>query len=641
MWLDRLLRRLTRPVAGTASLTAGQPRKYDLPISEPNSVARVSGIARAGTANPGGALVRFDYFDADGQRIPGPYPGHKHSKKHGSHTLVPTARGSERFSIYLLVPASAVRVVLTFRAWRSEEVELGDLILSSFDPSTDAHSAPVSDDGLLRILYRRAVSSGEISTAAEIARKAFAASGSAPDQGSLDRIQGLLRELDPSWAPAIPKELRLSGPVRRNTVCHLFKVTYPHENSGGAIRGLNLVNSLRGVGYDSIVLTPLFYPKAPTATRRRSMDGTVYYNLALPGAGENAAPVDARLQYDALLTASIIAREAPAIIHAASGYRGYELALKALPIGARLGIPVIYEVRSFHEHLWGAEGTIDSEWTRLRMAQEERCMREAACVVTISQAMRNALIGRGVPEGKIHVVPNAVGDEFLEPGPATGPTLRRSLGIGEETVIGYVSNLSRREGHDILIRAVATLHAAGRDVRCLIVGDGSTRDDLKKLARKLGIADRTIFTGEVDHQTVRGYYEAIDIFVVPRRADYAADYVTPLKPFEALALGRPLIMSDRPVAAEIVGDQERGLLFKTGDQADLAATIARLIDDPHRRRALTEAGRKWIETERTWTRNAELYREIYDRLLADLRCKPDPVRSPGMMIAASTGKSVR
>jgi glycosyltransferase involved in cell wall biosynthesis len=163
---------------------------------------------------------------------------------------------------------------------------------------------------------------------------------------------------------------------------------------------------------------------------------------------------------------------------------------------------------------------------------------------------------------------------------------------------------------------VARLHAAGRDVRCLIVGDGTIRDDLEKLAQKHGIADRTIFTGEVDHRTVRSYYEAIDIFVVPRRADYAADYVTPLKPFEALALGRPLIMSDRPVAAEIVGDEERGLLFKTGDHDHLATTIARLLDDPDRRRALVDAGRAWVETERTWRRNAEAYRRVYATIAA-------------------------
>lgn len=610
-WVDQLLGGRVRADAETALLTTDRPRKHEFPVGETGSIMRLSGIAR-GAAHPRGVVARFDFFDSQGRRIPGPYPGLKHTRRHGPHLFVATRAGSERFTFYLTPPPSAVRMAVAFRPWRSDEVELRDVALTAIDPSIPPSAGEAEDATLLRLLYRHAMTGGELSTAIRIARKVYAATGILSDRHALDRAVGLMRELDPRWAPAIPARLRLARPPRPNTVCHLFKVTYPYENSGGAIRGLNLVNSLRDVGYESIVLTPLFYPRAPVAERRRMIDGTAYYNLALPGGPADEAPLDVRLQYDAMLTASIIAREAPAIIHAASGYRGYELALKALPIGARLGIPVIYEVRSFHEHLWGAGGKIEHEWTRLRMRQEERCMREAACVVTISQAMRRALIDRGVPDGKIFVVPNAVGDEFLEPAPPTRPDLRRSIGIDDKAVvIGYVSNLSRREGHDVLIRAVASLHAAGRDVRCLIVGDGSTRSDLEKLARKLGIGDRTVFTGEVDHREVRGYYEAIDIFVVPRRADYAADYVTPLKPFEALALRRPLIMSDRPVAEEIVGNEERGLLFKTGDHDALAATIARLIDDPDRRRALADAGRKWVEMERTWRRNAEAYREIY------------------------------
>ncbi len=615
-WLDRLLRGRPESDTGTGPVTKLHPRKFEFSIGKGSAVAMLSGVATSDKAHAHGGLVRIDYYDAAGARVPGPYPNVKHTRNRGPHLSVPTGPNSEPFVLYVMLPRAAARVVLTFRAWGSEAFDLSDVNVESFDPASALDSSQ-SDPTLLRMLHRRAMTKGEVLAATAFARNCFAKSRSPSDQRVLDRVLGLGRELDPRWSPTIPGELRLSGPPRETTVCHLFKVTYPYENSGGAIRGLNLVNSLKGAGYESIVLTPLFYPKGPPiAARRQMFDGSVYYNLAIPGGNHDDAPADVRLQYDALLTASIIAREAPGIIHAASGYRGYELALKALPIGRQLGIPVIYEVRSFHEHLWGPDGTTDSEWTRLRMAQEERCMREAACVVTISQAMRRALVERGIPDERIHVVPNAVGDDLLEPAPAAGLELRTSLGIGDENVIGYVSNLSRREGHDVLIEGVARLHAAGRDVRCLIVGDGTIRGDLEKLARKLGIAERTTFTGEVDHHTVRSYYEAIDIFVVPRRADYAADYVTPLKPFEALALRRPLIMSDRPVAAEIVGNEERGLLFKTGDAEDLAATIARLLDDPDRRHTLVEAGRKWVETERTWRRNAETYRGIYERVLS-------------------------
>ncbi len=597
-------------------------RRRSFPIEPPGAVLKLSGVATVveGTRR-NGVIIRVDYFDAAGKRVPGPYPGLRHSKRHGPHLFAATEVDGKPFEVYLPSPDDAASVKLTFRPWKSHGLELSNLEIAAYDLK---HALEISKDNsadlvLLRTLARKAVRSGSLSTGATVMRSMYARHGSPSDRRELDRLLGIIRELNPSWTPNIPTSLALAGRPRPRTVCHLFKVTYPYENSGGAIRGRNLVNSLRLVGYESIVVTPLGYPDEAQLERRRVIDGVSYFNLALPGTASPNAPLDRQLQYDALLTAAIIAREAPSIIHAASGYRGYELALKALPIGRRFGLPVIYEVRSFHEHLWGGEGSFESEWTALRVRQEDRCMREAAAVVTISQTMKRALVERGIDAAKIHVVPNAVGDEFLESAPSRAPELRQSLGFAKATVIGYVSNLSRREGHDVLLQAVAALHANRRDVRCLIVGDGPMREELKRLARRLGIADRTVFTGEVDHARVRDYYETIDIFVVPRREDYAADHVTPLKPFEALALKRPLVMSDRPVSAEIAGNQERGLLFKTGNAEHLVAVLDGLIDHPDKSRARVAEGRRWVEAERTWKANAARYVEIYEQLTASNR----------------------
>jgi glycosyltransferase involved in cell wall biosynthesis len=107
----------------------------------------------------------------------------------------------------------------------------------------------------------------------------------------------------------------------------------------------------------------------------------------------------------------------------------------------------------------------------------------------------------------------------------------------------------------------------------------------------------------------------IDVFVVPRKADFASDYVTPLKPFEALALKCPLIISDRPVAREIVGKNERGLTFRTGEPNDLARVIRTVLDNPDMYRQLVETGAKWVYTQRTWQQNTEMYRQIYTQVV--------------------------
>jgi glycosyltransferase involved in cell wall biosynthesis len=234
--------------------------------------------------------------------------------------------------------------------------------------------------------------------------------------------------------------------------------------------------------------------------------------------------------------------------------------------------------------------------------------------------MRAALIERGIEPGKIAVIPNAVDPtKFAEIGPA--PAVRERFCRPDQLLVGYVSNVSRREGHDVLVRAVAKARATGLDLACLIVGDGREREGLEQLARELDVAGVVHFTGNVDHAEINDYYRAMDLFVVPRRSDYAADYVTPLKPFEAMALGIPMIVSDRPALQEIVG-ADRGVTFRSEDPDDLAARIGELARDRERRRVMAEEARRWVLAERTWTANADRYVELYRDVREASRRRP-------------------
>jgi glycosyltransferase involved in cell wall biosynthesis len=481
---------------------------------------------------------------------------------------------------------------------------------------------PYSDDRqMLSTFAQIQLGQGELSAHVQTLRRVHELAGTPESANALRRAAGLRRELDPSWRPRVPGSSKIERSEAGNRICHLFKVTYPFESSGGAIRNLNTVKSQREVGLAPYVLTPLDYPATNGIAEFETeelIEGVPHIRLGVRGGNDPSLPLDRRLQYDALLTASVVRSRGADVIHAASGFRGYELALKGLAVAEHFDIPLLYEVRSLHEHLWGDavhDGVLDREWTRLRTAQEDRCIREADGVVTIAEAMRDVLVARGVDRRKIHVIPNGVdANRFRRVEPA--PELRQKLALQGKQVVGYISNLSRREGHDVLIQAFAKLSADHADLRCLIVGDGPLRDEFERLAMSLGVRDRVLFTGEVDHAEINGYYSLIDVFVVPRRADYASDFVTPLKPFEALALERAIVMADRPSLHEIVGNEERGLIFRTGDSDHLAARIAELLADPERRRQLGRDGRRWIFAERTWDQNAKRYKELYANLLA-------------------------
>ena len=305
----------------------------------------------------------------------------------------------------------------------------------------------------------------------------------------------------------------------------------------------------------------------------------------------------------------------PDVIHVSSGRRGFETALVALALKEKTGIPVVYEVRSFFEANWTPDLELEEsgEIFRRRMEVETRCMMAADHVLTLGTSMRDEIIGRGVPAEKISLIPNAVNLENFIPASAD-PAMAKRFGITMPT-FGYVSNMDhRREGQELLIEAAVRLKERGVQAQCVLVGAGTRMETLKGLAARWDISDRVVFTGPVDHSEVDALYGLIDVFVVPRIPERAAVYVTPLKPFEAMALERPVLVSDLPALKEIVQAPARGRTFRAGDVESLADEVQGLLEDPEERRRLGESGRRWVDAERQWKHNGPRYRDVYEHV---------------------------
>ena len=111
------------------------------------------------------------------------------------------------------------------------------------------------------------------------------------------------------------------------------------------------------------------------------------------------------------------------------------------------------------------------------------------------------------------------------------------------------------------------------------------------------------------------HYALLDAFVIPRLPDRAARFTTPLKPYEAMAMARPLVVSDVEALLEIAAPDERGLAFPSGDVAALVAVLSRLMDDRGLGGRLGEAGRAWVLAERTWAADGTRYRDFYASVL--------------------------
>lgn len=429
-----------------------------------------------------------------------------------------------------------------------------------------------------------------------------------------------LKELDLNWLPSLSLQSNYeSDPL---SVMHLFKVIYPDESSGGAVRSTAIVEAQARQGLRPIVCMPLNSPRPEDELPVQDGLDIVVRNgvqICYPhfsGLSRKQIKVTDLLSLETQMWNQVAAPHQVSLIHAASGFRGYENAVKGLALARANDLPFVYEVRSFHEHTWKPllSDHMGGRLTELRTLQEDRCMAEADVVVTISKAMMVNLMGRGVPEERLFFVPNAIDKAFETlPAPEEAAQLRHKIGVLNKTTIGYISNFSQREGHRVLLDAFTKLRNQGLDVYLVIAGDGPEWARIVQMVSERRLEQYVVMPGNVDHAEIRNWYHTIDLFVVPRIEDFASDYVTPLKPFEAMSQGIPVIMSDRPVTAEIAGDkEERARIFPAGDVDALAVLIASELLDPEQMKLRADVARTWVMSERVWSSVVARYRDIYE-----------------------------
>jgi glycosyltransferase involved in cell wall biosynthesis len=441
------------------------------------------------------------------------------------------------------------------------------------------------------------------------ARRLAASTGPA---GALLRrvVAGEIAVATPTAPPA-----RTSASDPGEVVLHLVTNALPETVAGYTVRTHGIARAQRARGLDVHVATRIGFPVTQghlDAAPRVSVDG-IEHHRTLPARLPLRA--DAALARDVELTSRLVRSLRPAVLHAHSNHVNAQV---ALALRQRFGIPVVYEVRGFLEETWRSRssdpeaGSADAyQWAR---AAETQCLRAADAVVTLSEVMRAEIVSRGVDPARVTVVPNCV-DLALA---VAGAELPETTPPGGTLTVGTVGTLNDYEGLDVLVEAVAQLRRGGLDVRLRLVGDGPARAALEKRVADLGIADATTFTGRVPRDRVVAQHRAIDVFCVPRHDLPVTRLVPPLKPVEAMALGRPVVASDLPPLREIVTNgtpgQDRGLLVPAGDAEALADALTHLVHDPDLRRRLGATAQDWVARTRTWEAAAESYQQIYTRI---------------------------
>lgn len=233
--------------------------------------------------------------------------------------------------------------------------------------------------------------------------------------------------------------------------------------------------------------------------------------------------------------------------------------------------------------------------------------RGADRVLPVTQVLAGRVEAAGVDSEKIVVIPNGINPEEFG-GEIGNEQAKRRLGLEGRLVLGFTGFVREWHGLEKVIDLIAS---GDPGWHLLIVGDGPARAALEKQAAALNVTSRLTITGVVGRDRVAAHVAAFDIALQPAVVEYAS----PLKLFEYMALGRPIVAPAQPNIMEILTDGDNALLFDPRDPRSLGKAVERLCRDAGLRQRIGEAARRTIQSRRlTWADNATRVTELFAAL---------------------------
>jgi L-malate glycosyltransferase len=303
-----------------------------------------------------------------------------------------------------------------------------------------------------------------------------------------------------------------------------------------------------------------------------------------------SAPVSRAGLAAAILLGRYIRKHGIRVLHA------YDVTcVLGVPVARSLGLPAVISSQLSYR-------TLMDRGTRLLSRMMDPL--SDAVLVNCEAIRRHMIEDEGVPAARVELCYNGVDTTRFYPAEAPRP----EAVAGASTVIGTVCALRPEKSLTLLQEAFARIGGQNRKMRLLIVGSGPELPKLEVNAARLGIAAASVFIPAA--MDVAGWMRAIDIFVLP---SYSEAFSNAL--LEAMACGCAVVGSRVGGTPELTGNDERGLLFPSGDAAGLAARLSQLVEDPPLRRELAGRAARFARENLTIEIAARRTGEIYEKLL--------------------------
>jgi PEP-CTERM/exosortase A-associated glycosyltransferase len=399
-------------------------------------------------------------------------------------------------------------------------------------------------------------------------------------------------------------------------ILHVLDHSLP-LHSGYTFRSMSILQAQMKRGWQVAVLTSPKHQESWKGKweRKETLEGVSHFRTPLTVSSRVPGYYETRL-ISALSHRihEVASTYKPDIIHAHSPVLNAMAAIKA---GRRLRIPVVYEIRAFWEDAAVDHGTYAEDSLKYRIVRmlETRASRKASQLIVICEGLRSDLVQRGLPAEKISVVRNGINLEEFKESPKDEELTQRFC-LNQKKVIGFLGSFYRYEGLDLLIDAFALAAKNNRDFNLLLAGGGETEQELKEKVKQLGLEGRVHFPGRIAHERMPGIYAAVDVLAYPRYSMRLTELVTPLKPLEAMAMGKAVVASDVGGHRELIRNGETGILFPAGNASALASCLENVLADQELRKRLVEQGRDYVRKAHPWEKTTAVYETVYSKALS-------------------------
>ena len=303
------------------------------------------------------------------------------------------------------------------------------------------------------------------------------------------------------------------------------------------------------------------------------------------------------------------------------GHNPMEFALAASRYSSHKNIPLIYEChglmrdslplsRNPIKRLYNQTGN----WWLTR--EESEIIRKATRVVVQTNSMKSRLEKElKIPGERLAVVYNGVDVDFFKPGISNNEInrLKSDLKAENKIIFSYFGFLDHNNGIKFFLESLSKLpQNLKKKIKILIVGRGPSAALVKEFSEN---NDFLVYPGLVDYQKIPLYYQASDVFVIPRPSNLATETLLPMKLLEAMAMEKLVLVSNVSGMTEVVRHEKNGLVFKHEDEQNFLSAMTTIIENFHSFQEVRKRARETVLTDFSWNGARKILSGLYHSIL--------------------------